>query len=1024
MSATEAYELVYDGGSPDEDLAFDIEQLDSERRAEENTGFGKHRRPSVYVEAFEKMVNTVCESEPHLLTAKELDVLAAFAGLPYDARYCLVRLLLRKTSAWHTLKSMEKFKKEIGEDGLTCAIVALCKPIKAEPDIKKEIKEEPELNKMPGVEIIDLTFDSDEEETKPIITVTDPGPSSTKEREIEPSFASLLQFRDEPPYEPNFSFFLEDETSMGLEEVLKKLSNDQLRELVKETKIKPEKMNKDAIIYSLFLYASTQQPLGFDLKGSNRRNMQSRDGLKQTLLTFNGRTKAKPETQEKRLLQMALAKLGRSVRVNVDLYWLVARLNVIYERSTEYPKSLLVPSLLISFKKRSYPEYAFTRDSMIWPSREELMDYFEALRLESAIQTELEPPSPGRPSTKTPAPTIVHQNKFVTPVPPSRGRTLTTPLWTPLSATRFTESPVPGKDEEDNQEDEAVPEPEEPLKIQTARRIKKVFDEHVFPKWKELVAKRQGQGAKARSPGLERFEPGFVYTRIFGHAMQALAALKLHAEENAVLEALLQQNFWRQGRRARWYERRALLHTNYLCWSPNPEEKKKDLYVLRQAMEGIKEALNDEDTHLIYRPSLVRRLMRLEKQLKVAEEHRSFCSGELRKAEEVQFFAERITKSDNSLELDVHGRPIKGKENGLRIYFSPKVTNGKTSADAENPASAEKPTVRKWKGKSLWRGRNGEQINVECRALQYYEDLGYKGFHSETRILTTLFALLFWDIIFTDVPGAFETMHQTAPLDLAHDSFYRARKGLIDTRLQEIQQKGRAWEIVEHHDDLYREKNTWCIGVRWDICPKEDLLDIVECLGGESLAIICRLFCEDYAGRSSGVPDLIVWKTTTKICKFVEVKGPGDSPSENQKLWFDSLIGAGANVEICKVLDKDKPLPKSSAKKAGTLRSSKGKRKIPASSNVEMDFDSLDSHDHLHDKDKSYGSSPGPRKRRRPPDENADLLPTIYSSTIPPSSPSAASILRCPNQAEVMIPPLKKQKLEQSPQPNGMISAC
>lgn len=64
------------------------------------------------------------------------------------------------------------------------------------------------------------------------------------------------------------------------------------------------------------------------------------------------------------------------------------------------------------------------------------------------------------------------------------------------------------------------------------------------------------------------------------------------------MEALLQQNFWRQGKRARWYERRALLHTNYLCRNPDPQEKKKDINVLRRAMEGIKQALNDEETHL------------------------------------------------------------------------------------------------------------------------------------------------------------------------------------------------------------------------------------------------------------------------------------------------------------------------------------------------------------------------------------------------------------------------------------------
>ena len=36
------------------------------------------------------------------------------------------------------------------------------------------------------------------------------------------------------------------------------------------------------------------------------------------------------------------------------------------------------------------------------------------------------------------------------------------------------------------------------------------------------------------------------------------------------------------------------------------------------------------------------------------------------------------------------------------------------------------------------------------------------------------------------------------------------------------------------------------------------------------------------------MPDLIVWNIDTKECKFVEVKGPGDSLQENQKvstLW-------------------------------------------------------------------------------------------------------------------------------------------
>ena len=50
------------------------------------------------------------------------------------------------------------------------------------------------------------------------------------------------------------------------------------------------------------------------------------------------------------------------------------------------------------------------------------------------------------------------------------------------------------------------------------------------------------------------------------------------------------------------------------------------------------------------------------------------------------------------------------------------------------------------------------------------------------------------------------------------------------------------------------------------------------------LVAICRLMCEDYGSRASGVPDLIVWNEDKGYAKFVEVKGPCDTLQENQKV--------------------------------------------------------------------------------------------------------------------------------------------
>ena len=98
------------------------------------------------------------------------------------------------------------------------------------------------------------------------------------------------------------------------------------------------------------------------------------------------------------------------------------------------------------------------------------------------------------------------------------------------------------------------------------------------------------------------------------------------------------------------------------------------------------------------------------------------------------------------------------------------------------------------------------------------------------------------------------------------------------------------------------------------------------------MSTICKLFCEDYKGRRSGGPDLFIWKPEQQLCKFVEVKGPGDTPQENQKLWFDALLRANAAVEICKVIDiatidNNPTSAKGKKRKAKTPASSSSRRK-------------------------------------------------------------------------------------------------
>ncbi len=102
-------------------------------------------------------------------------------------------------------------------------------------------------------------------------------------------------------------------------------------------------------------------------------------------------------------------------------------------------------------------------------------------------------------------------------------------------------------------------------------------------------------------------------------------------------------------------------------------------------------------------------------------------------------------------------------------------------------------------------------LSVEDLALAHYARQGWKGYHSENSIITTLFGLLFWDILFMDdIPGVFESPYQVSPLDLGTVYFYETRKDAISKRLAEIQNED--FSILDRVNKEERPRETRCIG--------------------------------------------------------------------------------------------------------------------------------------------------------------------------------------------------------------------
>ena len=70
---------------------------------------------------------------------------------------------------------------------------------------------------------------------------------------------------------------------------------------------------------------------------------------------------------------------------------------------------------------------------------------------------------------------------------------------------------------------------------------------------------------------------------------------------------------------------------------------------------------------------------------------------------------------------------------------------------------------------------------VEELVIRHDAKDGWRGAHCKGRLFGLLFRLLFWDIIYVDVPGMCVTPYQHCPLD-----FYLLRQHLVDRRLRQI----------------------------------------------------------------------------------------------------------------------------------------------------------------------------------------------------------------------------------------------
>lgn len=432
--------------------------------------------------------------------------------------------------------------------------------------------------------------------------------------------------------------------------------------------------------------------------------------------------------------------------------------------------------------------------------------------------------------------------------------------------------------------------------------------EQVHPRWRMLLAEEQRKEDSIYSTGegayLRRLSPAWVYTRIVHKAAYVLGTGKLkdHKREHEILCELLGQRLFHTSRRGDWYQRKALLEEHYMhLHLPSPPECKdidaKKKHWKRIALQTCEEGLQDQLTHLIFHRDLQKRTTKLEKQLKIPKrQQHDFDHVRLTKPQERTFEGIRIERSsstnNNRRNSEQPTKPHSSNRGTKTIWLDPAFSlqndPDTTTSDPTHPESEAEA-----------------ECSVEEMCLSSYRHLGWKGYHSEGRLLRTLAAYLFYDIFFLYIPNVFQTPFQTCPLDLHTDAFYPTRMSEIHTRLNEIS-NGQARDLIQRVWDAHHERQTCVVGLDWTYAI-EDLLEIVACFQPEALATVMKVMVQEYALRGGGVPDLFLWRRRgvggcgdgDGEVMFAEVKSENDRLSDTQRMWIDVLSGAGVRVELC-----------------------------------------------------------------------------------------------------------------------------
>lgn len=167
-----------------------------------------------------------------------------------------------------------------------------------------------------------------------------------------------------------------------------------------------------------------------------------------------------------------------------------------------------------------------------------------------------------------------------------------------------------------------------------------------------------------------------------------------------------------------------------------------------------------------------------------------------------------------------------------------------------------------------------------------------------------LFFSLFYEEIYSPMPGVFRFKLQKYPLDLETSWFIEHRREWFDQRFDELQQKD-ARQILELIKEQRKKNASLQQITKFKSITPESIKHLLICLGKDTLLDCLRRLSESYYNCKDG-PNLILYnfddmKPTANSVRFVECHDARDKPSDDCLLWIEFLNSKNVSADVVSV---------------------------------------------------------------------------------------------------------------------------